>query len=152
MIIGSSNRHGISNSPVSMTRWHELKLQEMLSLFVPLLYWKNTLEKINSFGKNVEFYMACPIISIKLNNFETTDGLFGKFVIGDVIFIILLTLLMVTTSGSRGGRTRRAPPLTAADLWFFYAQNAIFSQFFLRSLPSRLILSISTMKIWPKTR
>ena len=33
------------------------------------------------------------------------------------------------TSGSRGGRTRRAPPLTAADLWFFYAQNAIFLKF-----------------------
>ena len=97
MIIGSSNRHGISDSPVSMTRWHELKLQEMLSLFVPLLYWKNTLEKINSFGKNVEFYVACPIIFIKLNNFETTDGLFDKFVIGDVIFVILLTLVMVTT-------------------------------------------------------
>ena len=44
-----------------------------------------------------------------------------------------------STSGSRGGRTRRAPPLTAADLWFFYAQTLNFLLFFLRSLRSRFI-------------
>jgi len=71
---------------------YELKLHDMLSLFVPLLYWKNTLEKINSFGKIVEFFVASPIIFIKLNNFETINELFDKFLIGDVIFIILLTL------------------------------------------------------------
>ena len=38
------------------------------------------------------------------------------------------------TSGSRGGGAPGAPPpLTAADLWFFIAQNANFSHFFLRS-------------------
>jgi len=38
---------------------------------------------------------------------------------------------IVITSGSRGGgRTRRAPPLTAADLWFLYAQNASFLKIF----------------------
>ena len=42
------------------------------------------------------------------------------------------------------------PPLTAADLWFFYAQNANFSQFFRRSLPSRLIFSLILIEIWPK--
>jgi len=69
----------------------------MLSLFLPLLYWKNTIEKINCFGKHFDFYVACPIIFIKLNNFETIDGLFDKFVIGDVIFIILMRLLLLTT-------------------------------------------------------
>ena len=39
----------------------------------------------------------------------------------------------------------RAPPLTAADLWFFYAANAIFSQFSLAT-----ILSIILIEIWPK--
>ena len=34
-----------------------------------------------------------------------------------------------------------------ADPWFFYAQNANFSQFFFRS---RLILSIILIEIWPK--
>jgi len=38
---------------------------------VPLLYCKITVEKINSFGKIIEFYVACPIIFIKLNKFET---------------------------------------------------------------------------------
>jgi len=49
-----------------------------------------------------------------------------------------------------GGRTRRdPPPLTAADLWFFKAQNANFSQFFLRLLCSWLILSIILIEILP---
>jgi len=33
------------------------------------------------------------------------------------------------TSGSRGGRTRRAPPLTAADLWFFMPKTLFFLNF-----------------------
>ena len=40
------------------------------------------------------------------------------------------------TSGSRGGAAR-APPNGREPMIFFYAQNAIFSQFFLRSLRSR---------------
>jgi len=44
-----------------------------------------------------------------------------------VVYIWKLSRFIRYTSGSRGGgRTRRAPPLTAADLWFFYAQNANF--------------------------
>jgi len=46
------------------------------------------------------------------------------------------------TSGSRG-----AHPLTAADLWFLYAQNGNFSQVFLRLLRSRLIVSIILIEI-----
>jgi len=46
------------------------------------------------------------------------------------------------------GGTSLADP--AADLRFFYAQNANFSQFFLRLLRSRLILSIILIEIWPK--
>ena len=46
--------------------------------------------------------------------------------------------------------TPGAPPLTAADLWFFNAQNAIFSHFFLRSLGSRWIFSTILIEIWPK--
>ena len=56
----------------------------------------------------------------------------------------------MTTSGSRGGRTRRAPPLTAADLWFCNAQNAYFSHFFPRSLRSQFILSLNLIDIWSK--
>ena len=56
----------------------------------------------------------------------------------------------MTTSGSRGGRTRRAPPLTTADLWFFNAQNAYFSHFFPRSLRSQFILSLNLIDIWSK--
>ena len=41
-------------------------------------------------------------------------------------------------------------PLTAADLWFFYAQNAISSHLFLRSIRSWLILSIILIETWPK--
>jgi len=55
--------------------------------------------------------------------------------------------MMITTSGS-GGRTKR-PPLTAADLWFVYAQNAQFSPFF-RLLRSLLILSLILIEIVPK--
>ena len=47
---------------------------------------KYTWTKINSIGKNVEFYVACPNIFIELN------VLFDKFVIGYVIFFILLIL------------------------------------------------------------
>ena len=36
---------------------------------------------------------------------------------------------LLCTSGSRGAHPARAP-LTAADIGFFYAQNAKFSQFF----------------------
>ena len=55
------------------------------------------------------------------------------------------------TSGSRGGgRTRRAPPPNGRGPKIFYAQNANFSQFFLRSLRSRLILSIILIEIWQK--
>ena len=35
------------------------------------------------------------------------------------------------TSGSRGGRTRRPPPLTAADLCFFIPKRLIFLKIFL---------------------
>ena len=49
-----------------------------------------------------------------------------------------------------GGAHPSRPPLTAADLWFFYAQNAIFSHFFLRSLCSQLILSLILIEIWPQ--
>jgi len=38
---------------------------------------------------------------------------------------------MVALADPGGVHPARAPPLTAADLWFFYAQNAKFSQFFL---------------------
>ena len=52
-----------------------------------------------------------------------------------------------------GAHPARAPPhLTAADLWFFYAQNAKISQFFLRSLRSRVILELILLEIWQKTR
>jgi len=37
-IIGSSSRREITDSPVSITRWPELKFRDMLSLCVPLLY------------------------------------------------------------------------------------------------------------------
>ena len=71
----------------------------MLYSCLPLLYCKSTVEKINSFGKIIKFYVACPIIFIKFNKFETMDGLLDKFLIGDVIFIyILLILLMLTTA------------------------------------------------------
>ena len=42
--------------------------------------------------------------------------------------------------------------LAAADLWFLMPKNANFSQFFLRSLRSRFILSMILLSIWPKTR
>ena len=47
-----------------------------------------------------------------------------------------------------GGRTRRPPPPNGRGPKIFYAQNAIFSQFFLRSLRSRLMLSINLIKVW----
>jgi len=50
------------------------------------------------------------------------------------------------TLADPGGRT----PLTAADLWFVYAQNANFSYVFLRSLRSRFILSIIIIDVWSK--
>jgi len=37
---------------------------------------------------------------------------------------------MCTSLADPGERTRRAPPLTAAELWFFYAQNASFLKIF----------------------
>ena len=46
-----------------------------------------------------------------------------------------------------GGAHPAPPPLTAADLWFFYAQNANFSHFFRRSLRSRLLLSTILIEI-----
>jgi len=39
--------------------------------------------------------VACPIIFIKLNKFETMDGLFDKFVIGVVIFIYFMDIVNV---------------------------------------------------------
>jgi len=45
--------------------------------------------------------------------------------------------------------TLRPPPLTTGPM-FFYAQKANFSQFFPRSLRSRLFLSIHLIEIWPK--
>ena len=38
-------------------------------------------------------------------------------------------MIVEYTSGSRGGAPGARPLLTAADLWFFYAKNANFSQF-----------------------
>jgi len=67
----------------------------MLNSCVPLLYCKGTVEKINSFGKIIEFYVACSIIFIKWNKVETIDGLLDKFVIGDVIFIYLIDIVIV---------------------------------------------------------
>ena len=55
------------------------------------------------------------------------------------------------TSGSRGAHPARPPPLLPRT-YVLYAQNAIFSQIFLRSLRSRFILSIILIEIWPKTR
>jgi len=52
----------------------------------PYCIRKVHLKKINSIGKNIEFYVACPNIFIELN------VLFDKFVIGYVIFFILLIL------------------------------------------------------------
>ena len=43
-----------------------------------------------------------------------------------------------------------APPPNGRGLMILYAQNAIFSLFFRRSLRSRLILSIILIEIWPK--
>ena len=69
----------------------------------------------------------------------------------DVCSVIKLSFFIIfdvrTTSGSRGGAHPARAPLTAADLWFFYAQNAKFSQFFLRS---RLILGLILLEIWQK--
>jgi len=39
--------------------------------------------------------MARPIIFIKLNKFETMDGILDKFVIGDVIFIYFIDIVNV---------------------------------------------------------
>ena len=48
-----------------------------------------------------------------------------------------------------GAHPARAPP-NGRGPKIFYAQNANFSQIFLRSLRSRLILSILVIEIWPK--
>ena len=48
-----------------------------------------------------------------------------------------------------GGAPGARPPPNGRGPMIFYAQNAIFSHFFLRS---RLILSIILIEIWPKTR
>jgi len=58
----------------------------------------------------------------------------------------------LSTPADPGGRTRRARPPNGRGPMIFYAQNANFSQFFRRSLRSRLILSIIIIEIWPKTR
>ena len=39
--------------------------------------------------------MACPIIFIKSNKFETMDGLLDKFAIGDVQFIYFIDIVNV---------------------------------------------------------
>jgi len=59
------------------------------------------------------------------------------------------------TLADPGGGTRRTPPLTAAELWYFYAQNATFSQFF-SSLASLANVAIhfkhNCNRNMPKTR
>ena len=54
------------------------------------------------------------------------------------------------TSGFRGAGCAHPAPPTAADLWFFYAQNAKIYHFFLCSLSSRFILSLILIEIWQK--
>jgi len=54
------------------------------------------------------------------------------------------------TLADPGWRTRRPP--NGRGPMIFYAQYANFSQFFLRSLRSRIILSILLIVIWSKTR
>jgi len=55
----------------------------------------------------------------------------------------LIDVRYASLANPRGGRTRHAPPPpNGCGPIIFYAQNAIFSQIFLRSLRSRLILSI----------
>jgi len=41
----------------------------------------------------------------------------------------ILSILVITSGSRGGGRTWRPPLLTAADLWYFNAQNVNFSHF-----------------------
>ena len=56
------------------------------------------------------------------------DTVLNTVVYGDQFRTPTLTRVLgkQVTSGSRGGGAPGAPPLTAADLCVFYAQNAIF--------------------------
>jgi len=56
--------------------------------------------------------------------------------------VTVISLPELSLADPGGGRTRRAPPLTAADLWFFMPKTLFFLNFFHRSLRSRLILSM----------
>ena len=60
---------------------------------------------------------------------------------------------LISLADPGGGRTRRAPPPpNGRGPMIYYAQNANFSQFFLRSPRLRIILSILLIEIWPKIR
>jgi len=54
-----------------------------------------------------------------------------------------------TLADPGGAHPARAPPNGRGPM-IFYAQNAIFSQFFCRSLRSRFFLSLILIEIWPK--
>ena len=58
------------------------------------------------------------------------------------------TIQYVTLADPGGAHPARAPPNGRGPM-IFYAQNANFSHFFLRS---RTILCILLIEIWPKTR
>ena len=57
---------------------------------------------------------------------------------------------LLFTLADPGGRTRRAPPLTAANLRFFYVQNANFHNFFFARFARDWFLSIILIDIWQK--
>jgi len=74
--------------------------KRLLSLCVPLLYCirKEHLKKLNSFGEIIDLYVSSHIIFIKMNTFETMNGLFDKLVIWDVLFKKIVWLLLILTT------------------------------------------------------
>ena len=59
-------------------------------------------------------------------------------------------ILLLTLADPGGGAPGARPPPNGRGPMIFYAQNAIFSQFFRRSLRSRFFLSLILIEIWPK--
>jgi len=67
--------------------------------------------------------MACLIIFIKLNKFETMDGLLDKFVIGDVIFIYFIDIVNVDHCTDTVGIILSCTPSIRVTVFLILAKN-----------------------------